>query len=357
MGNTDDKIDIYVSKELKRKLEQDAIWFEVYNKSGEHINFNGFITRLILGYYREYLNEEENASNQITASLKELKISENEKKRMVSQIIKCYVHPFDPLQNAQNTSSQRIRKPEKISWRPSNDCEGAIVLINERLKELNNISRSEYYGRLLISYSKKTFSEREKIIFSDIFKEVSNACKEKKSIIIKTIWDTKMTREVIAYTVVNGPEEMHNYLLCVKKNENGMQEAMSIRLNRIANILVRDATVQINEDVRRHLELMQKYGPAYAINKDSIIHIRLTEEGVREYRRIYWGRPEHDGEPKKQKDGTYFTFRCSEDQVFFYFRRFDGRHYDIIEPDSLRQRLVSFHEESYRALCNDTEQG
>ena len=97
-----------------------------------------------------------------------------------------------------------------------------------------------------------------------------------------------------------------------------------------------------------HLEKMREKGPQYAINRDEAVKVKMTEKGIDLYRRIYLDRPLFD-DKTIPADGIY-TFSCSEEQAFFYFRKFPGDTAVIISPDSLRQRMLDFHEKAARAL-------
>lgn len=92
---------------------------------------------------------------------------------------------------------------------------------------------------------------------------------------------------------------------------------------------------------------MLKYGPQYMINDDQESCVRLTDSGVQDFRRIYYGRPTVDRVEEKE-DGHYYYFKGSTDQIFFYFRKFGYADAEIISPESLRQRMFEFHFEA----CN-----
>lgn len=49
------------------------------------------------------------------------------------------------------------------------------------------------------------------------------------------------------------------------------------------------------------------------------------------------------------EDGHYFFFKCSKDQIYFYFRRYEAGAAEIIYPESLRKRMIEFHERTLNA--------
>ena len=81
------------------------------------------------------------------------------------------------------------------------------------------------------------------------------------------------------------------------------------------------------------------------INDDVESCVRLSESGVRNFSRIYYGRPMVDHIEEKA-DGTYYYFKCSVDQVFMYFRRFGYEDAEILSPQPLRERMIEFHEKA-----------
>ena len=138
---------------------------------------------------------------------------------------------------------------------------------------------------------------------------------------------------------------MFNYLLCAETNtETGVQEAKSYRLNRIKRIHYKEISNQICDEVQEHLDRMVLYAPQYMINDDEECCVKLTDSGRKNFSRIYYGRPKVDRIEEKA-DGCYYYFRGSQDQVFFYFRRFEDA--EIICPAYLRQKMLEFHRKAY----------
>ena len=174
--------------------------------------------------------------------------------------------------------------------------------------------------------------------------------KTKRCLKIDTKWTPGKFHYVTPYTVAVGPEDMFNYLLCAEKNkDSGEQETRSFRLNRIRGIYSASDEYYINDSTKNHLELMLKNGPAYMINSDEEICVRLTREGLDNYRKIYFGRPKAY-QPIEEKDGYYYMrFIGSEEQVFYYFRRFDGTQAVIVSPLSLKEKMLEHHHKSFEA--------
>ena len=173
------------------------------------------------------------------------------------------------------------------------------------------------------------------------------ACDKRTPITFTTIWNPKTIHTVIPYQLSVGKEEMFNYFLCAENNNiTCRQEAKSYRLNRIANINYSRAANVITEDVSIFLNRMLQYGPQYMINDDEESCVKLSDLGIRNYSRIYFGRPQVD-RIEESSYGNYYYFKGSKDQVFLYFRRF-GSDATIVAPDSLKEKMADFHLKAYQ---------
>ena len=332
-----EKINIYVPENIGVMLENDAVMFEVYKRDGRTVNRNRFLGMLITGYYGDYITEIRNAYDTIVSSIETAKLSAREKEQIAESILKNYVLPIVP--------SRKGKNPTRLSLKPTKDTETLIQQIMIDLGEDDYIS--QYFCKMLMSYCEKPFSKREQIIFKDKYEMLLMACSAKRSLTFKTIWNDKIIHEVIPYKIITGPEEMFNYLLCAETNPfSGEQEAKTYRLNRIDKINYGRSMESISGTVKHHLDMMMKYGPQYMINDDTESCVRLTDSGVRNFSRIYYGRPVLDRVDEKE-DGHYYYFKGSKDQVFFYFRRFGYEDAEIVSPEPLRQRMIEFHSKAY----------
>ena len=331
-----EKINIYVPEKIGKMLENDAVMFEVYKKDGRTINKNRFLGLLIKGYYGDYISEARAAFETILSSIETKKLSLQEKEQIADSVLKNTILPTVP--------SRKGKHPARLSLKPTKDTE---TLIQQILIDLGGEDYiSQYFCRMFMSYCEKPFSKREQIIFKDNYEILQESCANSRSISFKTIWNEKSIHEVIPYKVVTGPEEMFNYLLCAEINSDaGEQETKTYRLNRIDRITFGKSRESINDRVRHNLELMIRYGPQYMINDDEESCVRLSSNGVKSFNRIYYGRP-HFERIEVKEDHTYYYFKCSSDQLFLYFKRFDGDAAEIIYPKALRERMIRFHSDS-----------
>ena len=331
-----EKIDIYVPENIGSMLEHDAEMFEILKTDRKTnrttINKNKFLSMLILGYYKDYVSEAISAKKAIIAAIDTDLISSDDKTTIAENILKNVVLPAVPLRKGKN--------PKKLSLKPTATTETLLKQIDRDIDDFI----SQYFCRMFMSYCNKPFSQRERIIFKEKYDTLLNACTTSQIIYFRTIWNKNAIHKVIPYKIVTGPEELFNYLLCAEINPiTQEQETKTYRLNRIhETINCCENTGIIEDSVKEHLEMMNKYGPAYCINDDEETHVRLTDDGVRDFSRIYFGRPIVDS--IKEHDGVHdYYFKGSKDQIYLYFRRFGNGDAEIISPASLRTKMIDFH--------------
>lgn len=331
-----DKINVYVPDNIGIMLENDAVMFEVYKRDRKTINKNRFLGMLVTGYYDDYVTEMRSAYEKILTAIETEKLSVYEKEQIADKILRETVLPTVP--------SRKGKNPKRFSLKPTKNTE---ILLEQILLELgDNDYISQYFCRMFMGYCDKPFSKREQIIFKSNYEMLMAACTTQKSLTLKTIWNTNDIHEVIPYKVVTGTEEMFNYLLCAEINRNtGKQEARAYRLNRIDRLNYGRSMKVIDDTVRRYLDMMIKYGPQYMINEEEETCVRLDPYGIKSFNKIYYGRPQYDRIEKKD-DQTYLYFRCSLDQLFLYFKRFENGSAEVLHPESLRNRMIKFHEDA-----------
>lgn len=338
-----EKINIYVPETVGRSLENDAMLFEIYKKDGRTINKNRFLSMLIRGYYNAYEEESQKVYSAISEKLETIIKDRESKKEIVTAIINDVFRPEIPTRKGKN--------PARWSLKPTADTEGMINQIMDNLGGDDYIS--QYFCRLLMSYCEKSFPERERIVFRTNYEFIEKAIINGQGIMFNTIWDGCKNHYVYPYKLVVGREEMFNYLLCCEKDErSGGLQAKSYRLNRIAKI---DYSSKINELpvlIQEKLEKMIENAPQFAINDDEECCVKLNSYGVRSFNRIYYGRPKVE-RIEDRNDGSYYFFNCSEDQIYLYFKRFEGESAEIVYPERLRKRMQKFYADAGKKYEED----
>ena len=333
--NQAQKINIYVPRHIGETLENDAMLFEIYKTNLTDINKNKFLNLLIKNYYELYQSENKQKYENILSAIDSKKISSKERTKIAKTIFNKLFVPSIPGRGKNKTT--------KLSLKTTINSQ---LTIDEIMKDIGfEYHISQYFSRMLYCYCEKPIFEREKIIFQDNYELLERCCKEKKTIVFNTTWNTNCSHKVIPYKIVTGPEEMHNYLLCAEISPDNKQLEKSYCLNRINKLECKRTKIDIDETVLNHLKMMEQQGPAYSIHEETEYCIFLTEAGRVNYNKIYYGRPKYS-KKEPTENGYYYYFNCSEDQLFLYFRRF-GCDATIISPSSLKERIVDFHSNAY----------
>ena len=333
-----DKINIYVPREVGELLDSDNEMFEVFKPDGMTLNRNQFLTQLVTGYYDTYARELQAKSEAILKALSPVQADRQTCEQIASSILDEILLP--------RTSKRVGRTAMQFSLKPTNKTESLISKIRGEIEKDDYVSR--YLVRMLTSYSEKPFSQRERIVFKDNYEMLVACCKKQQPVYFVTTANKHDVHEVVPYMITTGQEEMYNYLLCQVENERTHQpEARAYRLNRIRGLNRSEKAAILQDDVKQRLEAMRKQGPQYAINDDTEVCVRLTPKGRGMYNRVYFGRPAYMREENKP-DGCYQYYQCSQNQLELYFRRF-GAEAEIISPESLREKMAEFYRLASRA--------
>ncbi len=336
MKEYQEKINIYVPHEAGKRLDNDAQLFEIFKADQRSINKNRFLTMLLCGYYDEYLQERKALQDAVLRILDDSGVSVGNEK-ILSEAIVDEVYDLD-------IPKRKGKDSVCFSFKPTKESERIIMDIKHHPSERGY--PSQFFCKMLISYLKKPISVRERIIFKNSVEIIDSACASGRAITFSSIWDKTQWHEVMPFALVPSQEEMYNYLVCEEVNtKTGLAEVRSYRLNRMTNVGFGARSQPISTENKLCCERTVRIAPQYAINSDEEICVRLNAAGAKLYNRIYYGRPPFERiEPLADGSGYYYYFRCSPDQVFHYFRRFDNDTAQIISPTHLRKRIKEFHQ-------------
>lgn len=338
-----EKINIYVPPMIGAMLERDMEMFEIYKTTGRSLNWNGFLSMLIRGYYDTYVQENKDLYDRIMSALEPIPMNEVQRRKAAESILNNVIRPDGNKRGGKGS--------RHLSLKPTSSTEDLI----QRITQSSDDYISQYFRGMLMSYCEKPFSQRERIIFKDNYEKLCQYCKKQQPIYLSTIWEEGIVHEVVPYAMAIGPEEMFNFLLCQEENTvTHNMEAKAFGLRRIKRVNASDKMLHIDPKVYEHLKTMEKVGPQYAINDDEEICVRLTDKGLTAYRRIYFGKPKYTRMDKKDED-YYQYYRCSKEQVYLYFRKFDPEIVEVIEPESLRERMKSFYESGTKTYNSKME--
>ena len=333
---------IWTPVSLNNLLWRDTELFEVFIGKNEKAAINTFLNALIPGYFEQYKQELTRQETGIHSLLSPYIPDKSELNRIVEKMI-AESHPEDHQDHRQ--------KSVPISFKPR----GRAVAINAEIEQTaykSNVSRSGYYKNMLLSYSRKPMYERERLVYHEdtdkIIKALNN--RKKQELIFTSRDNPHVIHTVLPYRLAHGADEQFNYLIGQEKVGRRYM-ACSYRLRRIIVSGTQPAESSFDPKTKEYLDLMQYYDPQYAINEHTETCIEFTEKGLKDFRRIYTGRPKLVAE-----DGSktrYLTF-CSQEQLFNYFKRFNPGEALILYPEKLNTALSGFHEKHLAALKEES---
>lgn len=328
-----EKINIYVSSEIKDQITTDAMRFEILKKDNRTVNPNGFLSMLLCGYHDIYQYEYSRVRNSIMNTLSKCNLSVDKRSEIADELLKDVFLHLD---------NKKRSKKIPISLKPTADTEGIISWIeNEELDGRDSLSN--YLRRMILSYFRKPLWERERIIFRGNYQYIQDMCEKKCPIAFSLINDVEQFHNVNPYKIVFGKDEMFNYLICTEINtKTNKHEVVSYRLSRIKTVNTTSNIPPITKELEKLCDRTIKTSPQFAINSDVEICVELNDKGMKLYNRIYLGRPQYI-RVQEQQGKHYYYFDCSEEQSFQYFRKFNDGTAIIRSPDSLVQRMIDFH--------------
>ncbi|EGG91044.1 hypothetical protein HMPREF0491_02394 [Lachnospiraceae oral taxon 107 str. F0167] len=342
------KVDIYLPPEIIQMIYNDIELFELFKPDkGDSImvnNKNAFMNQLLSGYFDNYKNEINAYASDISNILGQYNIKNDTIRDIVSSFFNDIV--FSQKEDIYKSKKEIKTSNEKFPFRTT-DKNGTIVILDEIESELQNIdtSLSGYICKMLISYFKKPLYEREQIIFSSNYKNILQCC-QKNGIKFLYSSDNKWYT-VIPYKIFRGKEQMFNYIFCYGLDENQNTKTYSFRLNRITNLKVSNILINIPEDIEKNFLATQRLGASYAINSDlEESCVILNTKGLSSFKHIYFGRPQVDSKEQTPEGNFKYYFKCSTEQLYRYFRRFNSGEAIVEYPIELRNKIISFHQKS-----------
>ena len=338
--NTED-IRILFPNPLLLSIKRDAESFEVLSKSGESINLNRFLSSLISGFYREYQEENAGRHDRLLALIDPYVPEKRKKTELLEKLIR--------EESAETERSNPPGPGRKISLRPTKETDQIILEIREGLRGGETLAG--YFRGMFLAYVKRPIYERERIIFRKTSDFLEEACRTRRAVVFTTRDNPGFLHRVIPFDLAYGPDEMYNYLLCQESSAQGKPLPTSFRLCRIINPRFAVGKAEMDRETEQFLRKMKQYGPQFPFNQDIETCILLTETGRDTYRQIYQGRPVPDRKEDPDDQGnTLWYFRCSQTQLYQYFRKFNPGEARVIAPESLKNSLRRFYKRQLEYL-------
>lgn len=248
----------------------------------------------------------------------------------------------------------------RASVKPPGDEETYVtrrIHINEKVKDLlyhseNDIyydySRKDYMEAVINEYVSLPFAEREKIYFKEKCDKINDSILEHRWLNIEV---HKEKYKVCPYFLETDKSTNYNYLVCSESDSSSDNKLISFRLQHIRIISVDKEPFKkcTKAKLKEYKKEIERLGVPYIRGAgDPKIKVKLTEQGLINYKCWINQRPKPDGEiPAANPDGTTtITFNCSMRQIKNYFFKF-GKDALILEPAELKE---SFRKEYQEAL-------
>lgn len=315
----EEKIKISIKQTTLDLLNKDCENFG-FLKNDDSLNKNSFLNTLIVNFYEDFSNSEEDFQ---TSLMKVLEFSKN-KEDLYSDILKII--------NKKEMPSSKLDKTVTLSFKPVKNSEKAIEYITNIL--INNESISSYYRRMFTSYSHKPQNERELIIFKENYELLNKSINKNLKVCI-SLKNDNVIKEASVYSLANSKEELFNYVLL----EIGEGNLQTVRLAKIKNVSLLTKERAISNKAKEIFDKQIKYGVQYTIfpHETETVKIRLSEKGKYLFKKLYLYRP-----VVEKIENDIYHFNCSYNQIYQYFSRF-GKHAIILEPKELGEKMKNYY--------------
>ena len=331
----EEKIKIYVTREVERILDKDAESFEFYKPSGK-LNRNALLTRLIVNYSEEYHARKSEMIDYIAEKLAAEGFAATYNNRaLIGEITEHVQRTASPL------TVGKFDCP--ISLKPTRESAPVIAYIEGCL--LGSVSLSEYFRNMFSAYATLSQDKRERIIFKEECEALERAIANKKQVFITLRNANRSTLTLSPYALCNTKEELHGYLVAASAKE---MRGTSLRLSRVVSVKELPADAVFTDGCVAVMEKMLRYGPQFMYGRaDEEAVIELTEKGKALFRKMYVHRPVPD-----RIEGDLYYFSCSHIQLRQYFVRF-GEEAFVHKPMRLRADIFYFHKRAVKRISRD----
>ena len=324
-----EKYKIYLSEDIKTRLATDAELFEFTRENGT-VNLNGFLKELIVNYFDQYRNDNEDLLKSVLGELSSAKeLKPRTASALADKIIRTYI----------NNKDSGTGKSAVITLTVSGaSCEIIQIIENNLLKEN---SLSGYIKDMFLSYLSIPRSKREEIIFKDTYESINKAISEGRQLSFSS---KGHDRKVIVepYLIATSKEEQFSYLLC---HDRRAKKNRSFRISRLSNVFITSNTFTKDQKIEDELVRKGLRSP-HSMSEDIHAVVKMTDRGRQMYTMIVKNRPY-----VTYIDGDEYHFDWPEMQLEDYFRRF-GKDAVVIEPKSLRTKLRNYYSRALEAYTS-----
>ncbi|MBP5774279.1 MAG: WYL domain-containing protein [Clostridiales bacterium] len=325
-----EKYKIYLSEDTKTRLATDAELFEFTRDNGT-VNLNGFLKELIVNYFDQYRNDNEELLSSVLGELTSVKeMKPRAASALADKIIRTYI----------NNRDTGTGKSAVITLTVSGASYEIIKIIENNLLKDNSLSG--YMKDMFLSYLSIPRNKREEIIFKDAYETINKAISAGRLLSFSSRGhDHKVIVE--PYLIATSKEEQFSYLLCYDQRQ---KKSRSFRISRLSNVFVTSHTFTKDQNIFDELIRKSQRSP-YSMSEDIHAVVRMTERGKEMYTMIVKNRPY-----VTYIDGDEYHFDWPEMQLEDYFRRF-GKDAVVISPKSLKTKLRNYYSRALEAYTEN----
>lgn len=346
MNGMSEKRKIILDQQSYISLMNDAKAFGFLKKDGT-VNKSKFLNTLIENYYDMYADHQNTTHDYLFKTIRSM--IDYEGADVADYMIEKTVYAIMDHEIANAFSSPRQNKGnENIIFRANHGVNDIIEKIRYILESnvggrYNAASVSGYFRTMIQSYLQKPRNQREQIIYKDVHEKLVKAINQHRCITILDV-NNCYYRHEIPWGIASSQEELFNYVLVFSED----QRPRSIRLSRIQAIIEEPLghAHSFTEQEEAMFENIVKHGPQFSYREIHEIKVQLTDQGLKDYGRIYMNRPIYDS-----LEDHIMTFTCSRQQIFLYFKRF-GKEAIILEPKELQEKMLNYYSEAKETYEN-----
>lgn len=321
-----EKYKIYLSEDTKTRLINDAELFEFFRNDGT-VNLNGFLKELIVNYFDQYRNDNDELLANVLEELTSVKsLKAKDASILADKIIRTYINNKEPATG----------KSTVITLTVSGPSYSIIKIIENNL--LKDNSMSGYMKDMFQSYLSIPRNKREEIIFRPTYEAINKAIAESRKLTFST-GSSKLKPAVEPYLIATSKEEQFSYLLCHSTQYN---RDHTFRISRLRDVFITSETFTVDKEIKERLSQKALRSP-HSAAPDIHATVRMTERGKQMYKMIVKNRPQ-----VTSIEGNKYIFDWPAQQLEDYFRRF-GKEAVVISPKSLKNQLRRYYEEALGA--------
>lgn len=245
------------------------------------------------------------------------------------------------VENSIKNILEEIYKPEKmnysdyISFRLDNENGSYFSIIERELGK--NMTASDYFRNIFLSYSLKPQFEREKIICYSNYEKIQKAIKNKNPIYMKINGKSEIYEQIPCFIKQN-KEEMFNYVIIL----DNKRKIKNPRLSSFNDVkIVENKKYSLDKEESEKLEKLKKNFDPMSLS-ESEIKVRLSKNGQKLFKRIIYNRPTVE----RVEDENIYVFSSSPEKIRAYFFRY-GKSAEVIYPKELAETFKREYREAY----------